>query len=67
MVREAGADHIRRADPTSRSERAAHYRDYANQMRDLAEGEPNRKLRQRLTELARQYDALAEELDPKRD
>jgi hypothetical protein len=67
MARGSDARHSSRTDPTTRSGRAAHYREYAAQMRDLADGEPNHKLRQRLLNLAAEYDALADELDPKAD
>lgn len=67
MARGSEANHTSRTGPASRSERAAHYREYAGQMRDLATGEPNRKLRERLIQLAAEYDSLADELDPERD
>jgi hypothetical protein len=40
--------------------KADHYRDTAARLRDLAEGEPVRRLRIRLLDLARQYEELAE-------
>jgi hypothetical protein len=43
-------------------ERAAHYRDYAAQIRDLAQGERNEPLRDRLIEIAREYEGLAKDL-----
>lgn len=43
--------------------RAAHYRLQAVQFRQMAEWEPLAAMRQRLLDLARQYDGLAEELD----
>ena len=40
-------------------ERAAHYREQATRLRELAEAETGQKLRQDLLSLADQYDALA--------
>jgi hypothetical protein len=40
-------------------ERAAHYREQATRLRELAEAETGHKLRQDLFSLADQYDALA--------
>jgi hypothetical protein len=48
-------------------ERAAHYRGYAAQIRSLATGEQNGALRERLIEIAREYEELAKELEPKPD
>jgi hypothetical protein len=42
-------------------ERAAHYRHYAAQIRDLAEGEPNGSLRDRLIEIAGEYEELGKD------
>jgi TPP-dependent pyruvate/acetoin dehydrogenase alpha subunit len=64
MARGSETDDTSRTGPTTRAERAAHYRDYAEQMRELADGEPNTKLRDRLMQLAAEYDALAASLDP---
>jgi hypothetical protein len=46
-------------------ERAAHYRDYAAQIRTLAVGEQNGMLRDSLIKIAREYEELARELEPK--
>ena len=46
-------------------ERAVHYRDYAAQTRALAEREQNGTFRDRLTKIAREYEELAKELEPK--
>jgi hypothetical protein len=46
-------------------ERAVHYRDYAVQIRALAEREQNGILRDRLIKIAREYEELAKELEPK--
>lgn len=43
--------------------RAAHYRDEALRLRALAEREPLAKIRRHLTQLARQYDELADEAE----
>jgi hypothetical protein len=48
-------------------ERAAHYRDYAAQIRVLAEGEQNGTLRDRLIKIAREYEETAKELEPRPD
>jgi hypothetical protein len=48
-------------------ERAAHYRGYAAQIRTLAEGEQNGALRERLIEIAHEYEELAKELEAKPD
>ena len=48
-------------------ERAARYRGYAAQIRALAEGEQNGALRERLIEIAHEYEELAKELEPKPD
>jgi hypothetical protein len=42
-----------------RSWRAAHYREQAEKLRDMAEAEPNRELRNQLLALAAQYDDRA--------
>ena len=47
-----------------RQEAAAHYREYAAQLRDLADGEPDTVLRHRLTAIAEEYERLANDLDP---
>ena len=39
--------------------RAAHYRDQAARLREMAEAEPIGRLRERLVDIARQYEALA--------
>ena len=44
-------------------ERAAHYRDYAAQIRVLAEGEQNGTLRDRLIKIAREYEETAKDLE----
>ena len=49
--------------PQSREEAAAHYREYAAQMRELAAGEPDITLRNRLTAIADEYEALARRLE----
>jgi len=49
-----------------RRKAATHYREYAGQLHDLAEGEPDTALRGRLMALAEEYDGLAERLDPRR-
>ena len=46
-------------------ERAVHYRDYAAQVRALAEGEQSGILRDRLMKIAWEYEELARQLDPK--
>ena len=46
-------------------ERAVHYRDYAAQVRALAEGEQSGILRDRLMKIAREYEELARQLEPK--
>ena len=56
-----GAHH---AGPQSRLESAAHYREYAAQLRDFADGEPDVVLRNRLREIAHRYEALANDLEP---
>jgi hypothetical protein len=48
-------------------ERAVHYRDYAAQVRALAEGEQNGTLRDRLIKIAREYEETAKDLDPRPD
>lgn len=48
-------------------EPAAHYRDYAAQIRVLAEGEQNGTLRDRLIEIAREYEEMAKDLEPRPD
>jgi len=53
-----------RAGPQSRLEGAAHYREYAAQLRDLADGEPDVVLRNRLRVIANRYEALADDLEP---
>lgn len=50
----------------SPQERAAHYRDYAAQIRSLAKSEQSPALRQKLAKIAREYETLAKELTPKR-
>jgi hypothetical protein len=47
-------------------DRAAHYRDYAAQIRSLAQNEQNAALRERLVKIAHEHKALAKELMPKR-
>jgi hypothetical protein len=47
---------------TAAHARAAHYRDQAAQLRDMAEAEPVGRLRDRLLDLAAQYDRLTEGL-----
>src|SRR5207302_11150879 len=47
---------------TAAHARAAHYRDQAAQLRDMAAAEPIGRLRDRLLDLAAQYDRLAEAL-----
>ncbi len=47
---------------TAAHARAAHYREQAAQLRDMAEAEPIGKLRDRLLDVAAQYDRLAEGL-----
>jgi len=56
-----GAHHT---GPQSRQESAAHYRESAAQLRDLADGEPDIVLRNRLREIAKRYEALANDLEP---
>jgi hypothetical protein len=51
----------------SRREQAAHYRNYVAQIRTLAEGERNGALRERLIEIAREYEELAKDLEPRPD
>ena len=48
-------------------ERAAHYRNYAAQLRGLADSERNRALRDRLIKIAREYEGLAKEPEPHRN
>ena len=48
-------------------ERAAHYRGYAVQIRTLAEGEKNGALHHKLLEIAREYEELAKDLEPRPD
>ncbi len=43
---------------------ADHYREYAAQIRDLADGEPDIGLRSRLTTIANQYEAMVDYIDP---
>jgi hypothetical protein len=50
----------------SPQEQAAHYRDYAAQIRSLVKSERNASLRQKLAKIAREYEALAKEFTPKR-
>ena len=45
-------------------ERAAHYWKYASQFRALAAGEQNESPREKLMQIARQYEETAESLDP---
>ena len=47
---------------TAAHARAAHYREQAAQLRDMAEAEPIGKLRDRLLDVAAQYDRLVEGL-----
>jgi len=42
-------------------ERAVHYRHYAAQIRDLAKGEPDGPLRDRLIEIAGEYEELGKD------
>lgn len=49
--------------PVSRQEAAAHYREYAAQIRELASGEPDVTLRRRLTAIADEYEAMARRYD----
>jgi hypothetical protein len=51
----------------SRREQAAHYRNYVAQIRTLAEGEWNEALRERLIEIAREYEELAKDLESRPD
>ena len=53
-----------RGGPNWRQEAAAHYREYAAQLRELADGEPDMLLRERLLGIADEYDRLARHLDP---
>ena len=46
------------------AERAAHYREQAQKLRELAEAEPPGDMHDQLAALAKQYDALAERLLP---
>src|SRR5579864_7831221 len=55
---------VHHAGAQSRKEDAAHYREYAAQLRDLAGGEPDIGLRNRLRVLANRYEALAKDLEP---
>jgi hypothetical protein len=48
-------------------EPVAHYRDYAAQIRVLAEGEQNGTLRDRLIKIAREYEEAAKDLEPRPD
>ena len=50
--------------PRPARERAAHYRDYAAQIRALAEGEQNGALRDRLIKIAGEYEGLAKDSNP---
>ena len=50
----------------SPQERAAHYRNYAAQIRSLAKSEQSPTVRQKLAKIAREYKTLAKELAPKR-
>jgi hypothetical protein len=56
-----------RGSLSSPRERAAHYRNYAAQIRGLAASEQNRALRGRLIKIAREYEGLAKEIAPRRD
>ena len=49
--------------PRSRAERAAHYHEYAEQIRGLADRESDPRLRDKLSDLARQYAEQAERLE----
>ena len=51
------------AGPRSRHEIAAHYREYAAQIRELASGEPDLDLRHRLAAIADEYEAVAHRLE----
>ena len=55
------------AGPGSRQEVAAHYLEYAAQIRDLASGEPDLVLRNRLTALAERYESLARRFEADRN
>lgn len=46
--------------------RAAGYRDKATRLREMGEAEPIGKLRQRLLDLSREFEMLADSLDPQR-
>jgi hypothetical protein len=46
-----------------RNNAAAHYREYAAQLRDLADGERDVVIRDRLRAIANQYEALADDLE----
>ena len=59
----ASVEGVHGTGPQSREEAAAHYREYAAQMRDLASGEPDMTLRNRLTAIADEYEALARRLE----
>jgi len=47
----------------SRHETLTHYREYASQMRALADGERRVSLRKRLEAMANRYEALADDLE----
>lgn len=55
----------RRADLTAAQKAAAHFREYAAQIRILADGERDGRLRDRLRAIVQEYEARAGELDPK--
>ncbi|HTV87531.1 MAG TPA: hypothetical protein VME41_00810 [Stellaceae bacterium] len=59
------AKRSRPADLTERRRAAAHYREYAAQIRVLADGERDGALRERLRAIVAEYEARAEELDPR--
>jgi len=50
-------------DPQCKKESAAYYREYAAQIRELANGEVDTALRDRLTAVADAYEKLADQLD----
>ncbi len=55
----------RTADRTEAQKAAAHFREYAAQIRVLADGERDATLRDRLLAIVAEYEARANELDAK--
>src|SRR5712691_3797177 len=61
------AVHIMAQIPVTERERAAHYREQADKLRQLAKTEPDERMSDQLLALAEGYQALADHLAPTRN